>query len=261
MIKSIWVVAVFAVAVAGCSRRNPIGRTASINPAPTPQDVSPGEELDDIDQLEDELEGETKAVADPLEKWNRGVFVVNDALYVWVARPVLKGYKSIAPEPVRLGIRNTFDNIDTPRRAINCLLQGKGNAAGTELHRFLINTTVGILGIRDAAAENYEIEAPPAEDFGQTLAVWGLGDGWYLVWPVLGPSTLRDSGGEVGDYFLDPVTYVQPWPVRLGVSGLRGVNKGSFSMEEYDSLRSEAIDPYAAMRDGYTQYRSAQIKK
>ena len=253
--------AIVIAAVAGCRSPGSTGRTASIEAAPAPNDVAPGEEFDGIDRLEDELEDKMEVVADPLQGWNRCMFVVNDALYVWIARPVLQGYKSVVPEPVRLGIRNSFDNLGMPRRAVNCLLQGKGKAAEAEFHRFLINTTVGILGIRDAAEEDYQIEPPPPEDFGQTLAVWGLGDGCYVVWPILGPSTLRDSGGDVGDYFLDPVTYVQPWPVRAGISGLRGGNVGSFTMEEYDSIRAEAVDPYAAVRNGYAQYRSAQIGK
>ena len=261
MKKSIWIIAVVAVAFAGCSGSNGTGPATSLATAPAPKEIAPGDQQDDMDLLEEELEGETKVVADPIQGWNRGVFVVNDALYVWVARPVLQGYKAVAPEPVRVGVRNVFDNLGMPVRGVNCLLQGKGKAAQTELNRFLINTTVGILGVQDAANDKYEIAPPPPEDLGQTLAVWGLGDGCYLVWPLLGPSTLRDSGGAVGDYFLDPVTYIPPWTVRAGVSGLRGVNNGSFTMKEYDAIRAEAVDPYAAVRDGYTQYRSAQIKK
>jgi phospholipid-binding lipoprotein MlaA len=256
--KSIWIIAIIVTAAAGCAAPDATGRTASIKPASAPDDIDP---LDDIDQLEQELEDEMEVVPDPLRAWNRAVFDVNDALYVWVARPMLRGYKSVVPQKVRRGMRSSFDNLGMPARAVNCLLQGKGKAAGTEFHRFLINTTVGVLGFRDAAREDYQIEAPPAEDLGQTLAVWGLGDGCYLVWPLFGPSTIRDSAGTVGDYFLDPVTYIPPCAVRLGVSGVRGVNAGSFSMEEYDSIRTEAIDPYSAVRDGYTQYRSGQIQK
>ncbi len=261
VMKSTLTSAIAAAAFAGCSTSHGTGGSASIKPLPAPNEIVSGDKEDDLDMLEQELEDKTKPVADPIEKWNRGVFVVNDALYVWVARPALQGYKAIAPEPVRVGVRNSFDNLAMPVRGVNCLLQGKGKAAGTELHRFLINTTVGILGVRDAAEEDYEIKAPPPEDLGQTLAVWGLGDGCYLVWPLLGPSTLRDSGGAVGDYFLDPVTYIPPWTVRAGVSGVRAVNNGSFTMKEYDSIRAEAVDPYAAVRDGYTQYRAGQIKK
>jgi len=263
--KSILTIAIIATAFAGCSARKQNGARGSIGPDTASNDLVASddfEDLDGLDDLEKELdEGEARAVADPIEGWNRGVFKFNDALYVWVARPVLQGYKGVVPEPVRTGVRNSFDNLAMPVRGVNCLLQGKGKAAGTELNRFLINTTVGILGIRDAASEDYDIKAPPAEDLGQTLAVWGLGEGCYLVWPLMGPSTLRDSGGAVGDYFLDPVTYIPPWTVRAGVSGVRAVNSGSFTMKEYDAIRKDAIDPYAAVRDGYTQYRDAQIKK
>jgi len=247
--------------IAGCSARNRSGSVATIEPAPTSNELVCNDETDDLDLLDQELEDEAEPVADPIEGWNRRVFKANDTMYVWAVRPLLQGYKAIVPEPVRTGARNSFDNLAMPVRGVNCLLQGKGKAAHAELNRFLINTTVGILGVRDAAADDYDIKAPPAEDFGQTLAVWGVGDGCYLVWPVMGPSTLRDSGGAVGDYFLDPVTYIPPWTVRAGVSGVRAVNNGSFIMEEYDAIRAEAIDPYAAVRDGYTQYRAGQIAK
>jgi phospholipid-binding lipoprotein MlaA len=263
MMKSILTVAVLATALAGCSGRNAFWSTFSIKPTPAPSnsDIAPDDELDDLDALDQELEGDMKVVSDPLEGWNRKIFAINDDFFVWVVKPALKGYKAVVPEPVRVGMRNSFDNLGMPARGINCLLQGKGKAAETEFHRFLINTTVGILGVRDAAGDDYQIKAPPPEDLGQTLAVWGVGDGCYLVWPVFGPSTIRDSGGAVGDYFLDPVTYIPPWTIRLGVSGTRAVNNGSFTMKEYDAIREEAIDPYAAVRDGYTQYRSAQIKE
>jgi len=261
MKNSLLIILVVAASVTGCSWSGMTGPSASIKPTPTPDNSSEFDELDDLDTLEQELEGDMKPVADPLQGWNRKVFVFNDALYVWVAKPALNGYKAIVPEPARVGIRNSFDNLAMPVRGVNCLLQGKGKAAQTELNRFLINTTVGILGIRDAAEEDYKIAPPPPEDLGQTLAVWGLGDGPYLVWPLLGPSTLRDSGGAVGDYFLDPVTYIPPWVVRAGVSGVRGVNSGSFALEEYDKIRVEAVDPYAAVRDGYSQYRAGQIAK
>ncbi len=266
MTKSFLILAIIAAMLAGCSISNPGGPATSISPTPganelAAADTDNADDLDDLDELEDELDVQTKPVYDPIEKWNRGVFKFNDALYVWVAKPVVDGYKAVVPEPGRVGVSNVFDNLAMPVRGVNCLLQGKGKAAGTELNRFLINTTVGILGVRDAANDDYEIAPPPPEDFGQTLAVWGLGDGCYLVWPLLGPSTVRDSGGMVGDYFLDPVTYIPPWAVRLGVSGVRGVNSASFSLKEYDTIRTEAVDPYAAVRDGYRQYRDGQIEK
>ena len=261
MIRSTLTIAIVATAITGCSTSYGTGGSAFIKPLPAPNEVVSDDNVDDLDLLEQEMEDETKAVSDPIEGWNRKMFVVNDTLYVWVARPVLQGYKSITPEPIRVGVQNSFENLAMPVRGINCLLQGKGKAAKTELDRFLINTTVGILGINDAADEKYQIKAPPPEDLGQTLAVWGVGDGWYLVWPLLGPGTVRDSGGWVGDYFLDPLTYIPPWVVRAGVKGTRGVNSASFSLKEYDTMREEAVDPYAAVRDAYTQYRAAQIKK
>ena len=258
MKKSICIIAILTVAVVGFSAP---GCSESINTTSTSDNLAAGDELDDLDMLEQDVDDKMVTVSDPLQGWNRKVFIVNDALYVWVAKPVVNGYKAVVIEPVRVGIRNSFDNLAMPVRGVNCLLQGKGKAAQTELNRFLINTTVGVLGINDAANDKYNIAPPPPEDLGQTLAVWGVGSGCYLVWPILGPSTVRDSGGMVGDYFLDPVTYIPPWTVRLGVSGTRALNSGSFTLKEYDAIREEAVDPYAAVRDGYTQYRSAQIEK
>ncbi len=265
MTKLCRTLAVLAAAAAGCGApQPPPAAWRPAVPVETPLllfAVVENADANDIGLLEEELLGEVEPVPDPLHEWNRGVFRFNDALYVWVGRPVLQGYNRVVPEPARIGIRSFFDNLGMPARAVNCLLQGKGKAAETELHRFLINTTVGILGVRDAARENYQIEPPPEEDLGQTLAVWGLGDGCYLVWPIFGPSTLRDSAGSLGDSFLDPVTYVIPCALRAGLSGLRGVNAGSFRVAEYDALRADAVDPYAAMRDAYTQYRARQISE
>ena len=104
---------------------------------------------------------------------------------------------------------NFFENLTTPARFVNCLLQGKGPEADRELRRFGINTTAGVLGFGDPAYDRWGLK-PAEEDLGQTLAVYGLGDGFYVVWPLFGPSTLRDSVGMVGDSFLNPVRYVEP---------------------------------------------------
>jgi phospholipid-binding lipoprotein MlaA len=143
---------------------------------------------------------------------------------------------------------------------VNCILQGKGRAASAELTRFLINSTVGVLGFGNPAKRWSEL-SPKAEDLGQTLATYGIGDGFYIVWPILGPSTLRDSVGRVGDWFLNPVSYVHPTEAYLGIRATETVNETSFRIGDYESLKEAAIDPYVAFRNAYIQHRKKKVKE
>ena len=130
-----------------------------------------------------------------------------------------------------------------------------------EFARFFVNTTAGVLGFGSPADKNPKFIPRDEEDLGQTLAKYGIGNGFYIVWPFLGPSTLRDSIGKVGDYFLDPVSYVDPTEAALGAKGLDMVNDTSFSIGAYESLKEAAIDPYTALRDVYLQLRKKKIKE
>jgi phospholipid-binding lipoprotein MlaA len=215
---------------------------------------------DDFDLLEEEYQQQMVEISDPLEPLNRAMFGFNDVVYFWVVKPVTSLYKDVTPEPARISIRNFFQNVTTPVRLVNCLIQGKGDSAGRELHRFAVNTTEGILGFGDPAKDKYGI-APAKEDLGQSLAVLGMDNGFYLVLPLFGPSTLRDAGGKIGDYFLNPVSYIDPDEAAIGVSVLRFTNAGSFRMGEYESLKSSAVDPYIALRDAYIQFRNKQIQE
>ena len=199
-------------------------------------------------------------VADPIAPWNRAMFHFNDKLYFWVLKPLAKGYRAVIPRLARTGIQNFFTNLTTPIRLVGCLLQGKGNAAAFEFSRFVVNTTVGVLGFGNPA-KNYPELNPPEEDFGQTLGSYGIGNGFYIVWPFLGPSTLRDSVGRFGDFFLNPVSYVQPLEAYLGVRGFDVVNETSFRIGDYESFKDAAISPYEAFRDAYIQHRKKKIKE
>jgi len=214
----------------------------------------------EFDLLEDELDEQIVEVADPLEPWNRLMFNVNDTLYFWVVKPCAQTYKAVVPEPARTGVRNFFHNLTTPIRYVNCLLQGKGDSADTELRRFLVNTTVGVLGFGDPARDKYGLE-PAEEDLGQTLAIHGFDNGFYIVWPFLGPSTVRDSVGMAGDQFLNPVRYVEPWETSVGISAGSALNEGSFHIGEYEDFKAASLEPYIAMREAYIQYRNKQIEK
>jgi phospholipid-binding lipoprotein MlaA len=214
---------------------------------------------DDFNLLEDELAQQQVKVADPLKPLNRAMHNVNDKLYFKVLRPVARACKRAVPKPARISIRNFFNNLTTPARYVSCLLQGKRKAAGTELHRFALNTTVGVLGFADPAQEKWKL-APTDEDLGQTLGKWGVGNGVYVVLPLLGPSTVRDTLGLIGGQLLNPVHYVEPTEVSLAISAGKIANENTFTIGRYESFKSAAVDPYTAMRQAYIQYRDKQVK-
>ena len=197
-------------------------------------------------------------VADPIEPLNRAFFVFNDKFYYWVAKPVARGYSYAVNEDIRISVRNFFSNIGTPVRAVNNLLQGNIVATGTELLRLLMNSTMGILGFFDVARD-FGIEKANA-DLGQTLGKYGIGDGMYLVLPIFGPSTLRDGVGSIGNAFLDPVYYLQPWELATSVSVYRAGNNASLQIGLYEELTEPALDPYIAVKDAYIQNRVKVIR-
>jgi phospholipid-binding lipoprotein MlaA len=208
----------------------------------------------------EETEEEAVQVADPLHLWNRAMFHFNDKLYFWALKPVARGYRAVVPTPVRRGAKNFLYNLATPVRIVSSILQGKGRTASAELTRFLINSTVGILGIGNPAKRWPELN-PNEEDLGQTLGTYGIGNGFYIVWPILGPSTLRDSVGMVGDYFLKPISYVDPYEAYLGIRAYEIVNDASFQIGDYESLKDAAIDPYVALRNFYIQNRKRKVEE
>lgn len=241
--------------ISGCATSG--NSASSVNVTSNPAETAANSEFD---LLEEEYAGQMVKVPDPLEPFNRIMFNVNDVLYFWVVKPVSEIYGGVVPEPARIGISNFFSNLTTPVRLVNCLLQGKGEGADTELRRFAINTTCGILGFGDPALDQYGLE-PVYEDMGQTLAVYGFGDGFYLILPLLGPSNARDSIGRFGDWFLNPVSYVEPTEVSYGITAVRYTNQMSLNIGEYENFKSMTVEPYIAMRKTYAQYRTKQILK
>ena len=193
---------------------------------------------------------------DPWEGFNRKIYAFNDALDKHVARPVAHTYVRAMPAPARSGIHNVVSNIDEPVTVVNDALQGKLKQTFQDLGRFLINSTVGLLGWFDVAQH---VGLPHHdEDLGQTLAVWGVPSGPYLVLPIIGPSSVRDAGGRVGDlYFNPPRDRIPPrWRnAELVVDGL----DTRVSLLQLDPLLDEAYDPYTYMRDAYIQNRRYKI--
>ncbi|HIJ79622.1 MAG: VacJ family lipoprotein [Desulfobulbaceae bacterium] len=209
------------------------------------------------------LDGEVAAVAisDPLEPINRAFFQFNDKLYFWVVKPVAQGYSYFLAEDVRICVRDFFHNLLAPVRIVNSLLQGKVKSSGIETARFLINSTVGIAGLADPARREFGL-AIQDEDLGQTLGVYGVGEGIYLCWPFFGPSNVRDTVGLVGDAFLSPMTYITSSDFGAGVGAKAGssVNDVSLTIGDYETFKASAIDPYIALRDAYFQYRRKEIR-
>jgi phospholipid-binding lipoprotein MlaA len=219
------------------------------------------EEEDEFDEYDDEYadEEDVELIADPLIGLNTGLYHFNDKLYFWLLKPVAQGYEFIIPMEFRSVIKNVFYNIRFPVRFVNCLLQGKGQKAVAEASSFFLNTTIGILGMANAASHWPHLD-PSKEDLGQTFAVWGIGNGAFLTLPFLGPSSVRDGLGLVGDIFLDPLFWLDmDLKTRIALRGGEVVNETSLKIGQYEALKEAAIDPYVMIRNAYVQNRNKLI--
>lgn len=190
---------------------------------------------------------------DPLEDFNRAAYGFNDLLDRALLEPLARGYNYITPAPVNKGVTNFFNNLRDVRSALNNLLQFKIGRAFSDVGRVAINSTIGILGLMDVAS-NMNLPRYD-EDFGQTLGVWGLGSGPYIVLPVFGPSSGRDGIGLVVDWFTDPLLYVDDNSVRHTLRGLDIVDTRADLLSASRVLEQAALDPYAFIRDAYLQRR------
>jgi phospholipid-binding lipoprotein MlaA len=191
---------------------------------------------------------------DPYESWNRGVFDFNQGFDEAIGKPVAMAYRDVLPFQVRVRVRNFFANIQDFMIGVNNLLQGKPNAAADDLARVLINTTLGLAGLHDIASEA-GLEKHN-EDFGQTFAVWGMEEGPYLVWPFLGPGTVRDSFGFVADVAAAPTRWVTTdAAVQWGLWGLYLVNERADLLDVTSTLDEAAIDKYLQRRNAYFERR------
>jgi len=194
---------------------------------------------------------------DPYEGFNRTMFSVNEAIDGAVMRPLAKGYDRAVPLPVKAGVGNFFGNAGDLWTGANNALQGKAADAGVDLARLLVNSTLGIFGLFDVASE-LGLEKHE-EDFGQTLAVWGVGDGGYLFWPMIGSRTLRDTAGFAVDTFADPLGQIDAIPVRNSLRGVRIVDIRASLLPADKVVDEAALDKYAYIRDAYLQRRRNQI--
>ncbi len=216
------------------------------------------EGIDFNEDIEDK-EGKEITVKDPFEGLNRAVFWFNDKFYFLLLKPVARVYR-IFPTPIRTSVSNFFSNVGTPIRVLNTLLQGKGKDMGNEILRLIINSTIGMGGLFDAAKTGFGI-SKKEEDFGQTLGVWGMGPGYYSVFPLIGPSDTRDTLGLIVDIFSDPFTYLLETEEYLIVKSGKTVNETSLDKDTYEAIKKQALDPYLFIRNAYEQRRLGLIRK
>ena len=230
------------------------------------QEVSIEADDDEFSDFADEFE--VKEIYDPFRSYNRFMTGFNDGAYEYVLKPVAKGYKVVLHEEIRISVSNFFHNIYFPVRFANNLLQVKFCNASEEAARFIVNSTVGILGLFDPAKSWYGLDKHE-EDFGQTLGFYGVGSGPHIVLPLLGPSNLRDLVGLYPDTFLSPINIDEsnPWTIThsfesyFAAKSLEYVNYMSLNMDRYDKMKEDAVDLYPYLRDMYEQYRDNKIKE
>ena len=194
---------------------------------------------------------------DPLESFNRGVYAFNDGVDTAILKPIAQGYRAVLPQVVRTGVGNFFSNLDDVTVIVNGVLQLKIPQATSDLGRFLINSTIGLLGLFDVATE-LGLEKHN-EDFGQTLGYWGIGSGPYLVLPLFGPSSFRDAIGRFADFYTDVVWQINDMRWRNALYGTRVVNNRSRLLDTEEVLKIAAIDEYSFVRDAYLQRRRSLV--
>lgn len=213
---------------------------------------------------EPEAVAEFEQTNDPLEPFNRTMFAVHNGIDTVVLRPAAKVYETVLPQPVRTGVGNVLSNLRSPVIAVNDLLQGNPDRLLVTVGRFMINTTFGLGGIFDVAGAT----GMPghSEDFGQTLATWGVGEGPYLFIPVLGPNNPRDLVGRGADVAADPLTWILAnngnTAENLGYArlGLTILDARANLLDTIDSVNETSLDPYATFRSAYRQNRNQQIR-
>ena len=201
--------------------------------------------------------GATKDPGDPWERFNRSVYQFNDGIDRAVAKPAAKAYRKVTPRPVRTGVSNFFDNITYPITAVNAALQGKFRQAGRDTGRFLLNTVVGLGGLLDPASDAGLQRND--EDFGQTLAVWGVPSGPYLMLPIFGPSNVRDAPARVVDNLMDPKNLIGTSDARIAANVLNVIDSRAQLLVIEKPLEN-VFDRYAFLRDVWRQRRLSQIQ-
>lgn len=198
---------------------------------------------------------QTEHNPDPWQGFNRAIFTFNDVVDRWTLKPLAKAYKFVMPDPLEVGVSNIFSNVMEVPNTLNGVLQGDFKGAAHDTGRLLVNSTLGIGGLLDVA-KHMNLPADDPEDFGQTLAVWGAGQGPYLVLPLLGPSTLRDGLGKPVDFYTNPTSYIDHVPTENSV---RLVSLLDIRADLLELEKNITGDRYVFVRDVYLQRRDFLI--
>lgn len=220
---------------------------------------APAKDADDASYSSYKSETAGSAVSDPLEPMNRAIHGFNQIVDKALLKPVAQVYRAAVPAYGRQRVTNVLNNINEPVNMVNSLLQGDVDHAFTSFWRFTLNTTFGIAGIFDFAETNANLKYRK-EDFGQTLATWGVGHGAYLVLPIIGPSSLRDTVGFVADIFTNPYTYMVDDAGNIARGVVTAIDTRTRTLDFTDDVERNALDPYATYRSSYTQYRAKQVR-
>lgn len=199
------------------------------------------------------------AVCDPWEPVNRGIFRFNEVVDKFLLRPVAVGYTKVMPRYGRERVHNVLNNMGEPVNMLNGFLQADPERGFTAMWRFILNSTFGVLGVFDFAGQNAQLTHRD-EDYGQTMGVYGVGSGPYIVLPLLGPSSVRDAFGRVVDTFTDPFSYVDSNEFLIGRAAATALDTRSRSLEVTDEIYRTSLDPYATIRSAYSQHREALIR-
>ena len=231
---------------------------ATLNPTHSMEYAGESAEVDEFYEFEPEPPRE---VLDPLQPLNRAVFHFNDNAYVWVLDPVARGYRNVLPLPVRESFGRAIANISAPVRIANSALQIRFGKAGEELRRFVVNSTWGVAGLTDPAANRMGWEAPSPEDFGQTMGHYGVGPGFPIMLPFLGPSNVRDFIGRYPDYYANPINYALEGNEVVAYNIWSQINFISLNVGAYQNVVKDATDPYILLRDAYDQRRRGLIQE
>ena len=198
---------------------------------------------------------------DPWELFNETMFSFNrNVVDRFILKPVAVVWDALLPDPVQKSLRNALDNLSVVRRLVNNVLQLKMEGVGREVARFTINSTIGVAGLFDVAKDGFGI-LQSDEDTGQTMGVYGLGHGPYLVLPFLPPMTVRDGIGLAADGAMNPLNYFIPFAATAGIYGTNTVNERSLNLDKFERVEETVVDLYSAVRNAYLQRRAAAIKE
>ena len=217
------------------------------------------------EELYGDFEEAPTVVSDPLESVNRVTFKFNDFIYMNVVKHIANGYQAVAPDPVERGASNFFKNLGYPVRLVGNLLQGRVKGAWVETERFAVNTTLGVVGIWPSADRFERMQPLEPEDMGQAFGAWGIGEGPYLVLPLLGPSNVRDLFGLVGDRAVNPLqkplSVIDDSDWQLAFDATQFVVRSPRLLGIYTQMKDGALDPYSSMKNGYSQKRRSMIEE